>query len=180
MANDRSNVARAATQRAVVTGKPVPKTKIKNRWTVGQRKSDPDYPAQIARSTQPHVLKPLKRGSYRLPEHLKTKRVSEVTVKSVDGTTLDIQPAYGIRRLAKLVKQREPIPQSLRIRVIRRDKGLCRYCGHEPFEIEIDHVVPVAQGGPTTYDNLVTACRLCNQRKKARTWRPKPIGYRSR
>jgi 5-methylcytosine-specific restriction endonuclease McrA len=33
----------------------------------------------------------------------------------------------------------------------------------------MDHVVPRSQGGGTTWDNVVTACRDCNHRKGGRT-----------
>jgi 5-methylcytosine-specific restriction endonuclease McrA len=35
--------------------------------------------------------------------------------------------------------------------------------------MEIDHIIPVSQGGDSTLDNLVTACRRCNRKKAART-----------
>jgi 5-methylcytosine-specific restriction endonuclease McrA len=33
----------------------------------------------------------------------------------------------------------------------------------------MDHVVPRSQGGLTTWENVVTACRECNHRKGGRT-----------
>jgi hypothetical protein len=43
----------------------------------------------------------------------------------------------------------------------------CRYCGRRPraVELQVDHVVPEAQGGKTTERNLVTACTECNAGK---------------
>jgi transposase len=41
----------------------------------------------------------------------------------------------------------------------------CFYCGG-PFE-NIEHIVPMSQGGPNSKGNVVTSCRVCNQRKKA-------------
>jgi hypothetical protein len=56
---------------------------------------------------------------------------------------------------------------SLRFRVLARDNFTCRYCGQTPPDVvlEIDHVVPKSQGGPDSYENLVTACRQCNHGK---------------
>jgi 5-methylcytosine-specific restriction endonuclease McrA len=34
--------------------------------------------------------------------------------------------------------------------------------------LHVDHVVPVAAGGTTTEDNLLTACEECNLGKAAR------------
>jgi 5-methylcytosine-specific restriction endonuclease McrA len=33
----------------------------------------------------------------------------------------------------------------------------------------VDHVIPVCQGGGTTWQNLVACCLACNQRKGGRT-----------
>jgi 5-methylcytosine-specific restriction endonuclease McrA len=34
--------------------------------------------------------------------------------------------------------------------------------------LHVDHLVPLAAGGPTTADNLVTACEECNLGKATR------------
>jgi 5-methylcytosine-specific restriction endonuclease McrA len=57
----------------------------------------------------------------------------------------------------------------LRRAVFERDNWTCRYCGRGDYErdwLVAEHVVP---SGPTTLDNLVTACRGCNKRKGPRT-----------
>ena len=45
-------------------------------------------------------------------------------------------------------------------------------------EITYDHVVPRALGGKTTWENIVTACIDCNQRKGGRT--PEQAGMKLR
>jgi len=52
-----------------------------------------------------------------------------------------------------------------------RDKGLCQYCGTSVsiHDFTFDHVLPLSQGGKTTWDNIVTACKACNQKKTNRT-----------
>ena len=42
-----------------------------------------------------------------------------------------------------------------------RDAWACRYCGGPA--VQVDHVVPRAHGGGADPDNLVAACRRCNQ-----------------
>ena len=54
----------------------------------------------------------------------------------------------------------------LRAMVLLRDKGTCRYCGRPATHV--DHVVPVARGGPTHESNLVAACERCNLEKGSR------------
>jgi 5-methylcytosine-specific restriction endonuclease McrA len=52
-----------------------------------------------------------------------------------------------------------------------RDRNQCQYCGrHFPTnELSIDHVLPRAQGGGDSWENLVCACIKCNARKGGRT-----------
>lgn len=55
-----------------------------------------------------------------------------------------------------------------RFRVFARDGFRCRYCGvavHEGAVLTIDHVVPVSAGGRHLDENLVAACRKCNDGK---------------
>ncbi|GAB4155265.1 MAG: HNH endonuclease [Planctomycetaceae bacterium] len=55
--------------------------------------------------------------------------------------------------------------------VFKRDKLTCQYCGQQPGreELTIDHVVPRAQGGISSWTNCVLACVECNARKANRT-----------
>lgn len=48
-----------------------------------------------------------------------------------------------------------------------RDNCLCMYCG-QPFtmgQLSRDHVHPVSRGGLDRWENVVAACRRCNQHK---------------
>lgn len=55
--------------------------------------------------------------------------------------------------------------------VAKRDHHTCQYCGIQPGweRITVDHIVPRAQGGATTWTNCVAACAACNTRKADRT-----------
>jgi 5-methylcytosine-specific restriction endonuclease McrA len=55
--------------------------------------------------------------------------------------------------------------------VFKRDRSTCQYCGRRPAadDLTIDHVVPRAQGGLSTWENCVLACVDCNSRKANRT-----------
>ena len=59
-------------------------------------------------------------------------------------------------------------PPVNRREVLRRDGHTCQYCGSQR-QLTLDHVLPRSQGGPHTWDNVVTACAPCNSRKGART-----------
>ena len=53
--------------------------------------------------------------------------------------------------------------------VLRRDSNQCQYCGKIDSHLTIDHVIPKAKGGKDTWENLVSACNKCNNKKGDRT-----------
>ena len=55
--------------------------------------------------------------------------------------------------------------------IFKRDHNTCQYCGVQPGseELTLDHVVPRAHGGITSWMNCVLACVACNKRKADRT-----------
>ncbi|HEX3045271.1 MAG TPA: HNH endonuclease [Bacillota bacterium] len=60
-----------------------------------------------------------------------------------------------------------PIPDSLRYRVLTDAKGRCALCGATRDEtvLHIDHIIPRSKGGKTVYENLQVLCAKCNQSK---------------
>ena len=57
---------------------------------------------------------------------------------------------------------------TLRAYVMHRDHGRCQYCGRRPKgsdKLTLDHIVPRADNGANTPDNLVAACMPCNLKK---------------
>jgi len=56
---------------------------------------------------------------------------------------------------------------AVRIRVMKRDRFRCTYCGvpGTDAELEVDHIIAVSRGGSHHMSNLTTACRKCNQSK---------------
>ena len=68
---------------------------------------------------------------------------------------------------------RKNINLRMRAKVLKRDKSTCQMCGanlkNTPgVKLEVDHIIPVEQGGETVIDNLQTLCRECNAGKQAR------------
>ena len=59
--------------------------------------------------------------------------------------------------------------------VFRRDGYQCQYCGTSK-DLTLDHVVPKAKGGSTTWNNLVTACKVCNSKKG--DYSPEEAGFK--
>ena len=58
-----------------------------------------------------------------------------------------------------------------RVNVYTRDGFRCQYCSgkFKMKELSYDHVVPRKAGGRTDWENIVTACRECNNRKADRS-----------
>ena len=63
--------------------------------------------------------------------------------------------------------RRKGLSTRKRFAILTRDKFKCGYCGAPPtrYELEVDHIVPVAEGGNDSNENLITACWRCNAGK---------------
>lgn len=66
--------------------------------------------------------------------------------------------------------QRKPLSKKVRFEVFKRDAFKCQYCGRSAPDVilEVDHIVPVAEGGKNDLLNLITSCRECNRGKSKR------------
>lgn len=50
--------------------------------------------------------------------------------------------------------------------IYKRDNYTCVYCGDaDKKQLTLDHVIPKSKGGPNSWNNLVTACKRCNNEK---------------
>ncbi len=61
--------------------------------------------------------------------------------------------------------------------VFARDSWTCQYCG-SGGRLTVDHMLPRSRGGPSEWENIVTACAPCNRRKGNRT--PTEAGIKPR
>lgn len=100
-------------------------------------------------------------------------------VKTVDANL----PRPSVIRLKKFVH----VPRKFRKNVTNqflfaRDSYTCQYCGRKESELvgrerlNRDHVIPKSRGGENTWENCVTACTTCNNRKDNKT--PKEAGMK--
>lgn len=72
----------------------------------------------------------------------------------------------SIIRVFNYVKQHTHKVPLTRENIYKRDNFECVYCGDSKQRtLTLDHVVPQSKGGRDSWDNLVTACRRCNQEK---------------
>jgi len=55
--------------------------------------------------------------------------------------------------------------------LFRRDNHLCLYCGQHFSNnaLSRDHITPLSQRGEDVWNNVVTACKRCNNHKAGRT-----------
>jgi 5-methylcytosine-specific restriction endonuclease McrA len=86
----------------------------------------------------------------------------------VIGGSLRVPRVLHLRRYERT---RRPAIRLSRKNVMLRDAHQCQYCGRRPpvRDLNIDHVLPRSRGGADSWENLVTACRVCNLRKGWRT-----------
>ena len=94
----------------------------------------------------------------RIPFITKTAKIVSITekyCKDLKFMLYDIKPT-----------KRKPIPKAVREAVFKRDNYCCVKCGSTK-NLEVDHKVPLANGGTNEMANLQTHCRDCNRRKGA-------------
>jgi len=75
---------------------------------------------------------------------------------------------YDGAKIRSVKKSRTGISQKLRFEIFHRDNFACQYCGKtkdDGAKLELDHKVPVSEGGTDDYQNLTTSCHDCNQGK---------------
>ena len=91
---------------------------------------------------------------------------SDKIIYNGDKTVSFIVPV--VIRLVKYIKQvyNNAIPYSKK-GVFTRDNYICQYCGKELYQSNatIDHIVPKAKGGKTSWTNCVCSCKKCNNFK---------------
>lgn len=95
-----------------------------------------------------------------------------INAQSGRQSLLELKPIIAVvgdhdDRTRWLVKE----PSLNRRHLFRRDRHTCAYCGQvfRDDDLTMDHVLPQSRKGPSTWMNLVAACRGCNHRKADRT-----------
>jgi 5-methylcytosine-specific restriction endonuclease McrA len=75
----------------------------------------------------------------------------------------------SVIRLVYMVKRPHHQRKLTKLEVFNRDHYTCQYCGRRTRELTLDHVIPRGRGGKHSWDNVVSACKVCNCRKGGRT-----------
>ena len=71
-----------------------------------------------------------------------------------------------LKKYARTFQRVVPV-RCTRKNILVRDGYQCQYCGIQcsPQSVTIDHIIPKVRKGLNTWENVVTACHLCNRRK---------------
>lgn len=119
----------------------------------------------LSASFQPLSIVPVKRAIQLMQENKAT--ALDLSDKFLNSATDRIQIPYVVL-LTYMVKQGSTRRVGFsRHGVMVRDRFKCVYCGEHATTI--DHVVPRALGGLSTYENCVAACQPCNAKKANKT-----------
>jgi 5-methylcytosine-specific restriction endonuclease McrA len=98
-------------------------------------------------------------------------------VDVVEAYDAEIRAVSIVMHVPSIVRLRKAFPRRARpvkfsrVNIYARDGYRCQYCGTTctTDELTYDHVIPRSKGGLTTWDNIVSACYLCNRAKANRT-----------
>jgi len=101
---------------------------------------------------------------------------SDREVKTV-RLTIRVPAVLRLLNYVPLTRKKQLVRFS-RSNIFVRDQNQCQYCGEKfpKTQLTLDHIVPVVQGGKKGWENIVTACKTCNQKKGGRT--PTQAGMR--
>ncbi len=96
-----------------------------------------------------------------------------VNAKSGTQSVIDINSIIATHgNNHKLVKARELyVPPLNNSALFKRDAFICLYCGKQFYAkfLSRDHVTPLSHGGLDIWNNVITACKRCNNHKAGRT-----------
>ena len=93
-------------------------------------------------------------------------KYSDVVLRTVNGEFMRMPLVIKLIKIIRSIyKSHVPFTKK---NVMIRDKYICVYCGSTK-ELTIDHVIPVSRGGKYSFENCVTACKPCNNKKGNKT-----------
>jgi 5-methylcytosine-specific restriction endonuclease McrA len=94
-------------------------------------------------------------------------KFSNRAIRNSEGEIVTYVPL--VMRLIKIIRMiyKNKVPFTKK-NVFVRDKFKCGYCGSNQ-NLTVDHIIPTSRGGKNNFDNCITACRPCNNKKDRRT-----------
>lgn len=111
-------------------------------------------------------------------QHNYARRIRELRAEGWQIQYSNKPSGYKLLSFEKIDKKPgDYVNLRLRQEVLERDMFTCQQCGHsskdkygdgEQVKLEVDHILPLAEGGQTIVGNLQTLCSRCNAGKKAK------------
>lgn len=85
----------------------------------------------------------------------------------VNPKTVKIPSKIPPRANGRLPHQRRKGRTERRMQILSRDEFTCLKCGepYPEYNLEVDHIIPLHQGGPDNVSNLQTLCKSCHAAK---------------
>jgi len=95
------------------------------------------------------------------------QELSHIVVHSA----FDSFPLPSVIRLLEYRRIPHQVRALSRKNILMRDRFTCQYCERTlaSSELTLDHVIPRSRAGESAWENLVTCCHSCNNRKGSRT-----------
>lgn len=87
------------------------------------------------------------------------------------------QERHREKRESLGLPRRRWVNPNVRKQALARDGHACVYCSSEE-NLTLDHIIPEIKGGGNDLDNLVTACRACNAKKREFSIEQAGMSYR--
>ena len=87
---------------------------------------------------------------------------------SIHSTTATFE-LPSVIKLDYFIKRPYRTRRMTRFEIFHRDNYTCQYCGKQSRPLTLDHVIPRYRGGQHTWENVVSACGMCNRHKAGRT-----------
>ena len=78
---------------------------------------------------------------------------------------MNLPSVIALKNFVKLQRN----PSFTRFNVFLRDRFTCQYCADKK-DLTFDHLIPKSKGGETNWENVVTACSICNVKKGGRIY----------
>ena len=75
----------------------------------------------------------------------------------------------SVIKIKTYIKNNNMAVEISRKNILARDGYKCQYCGAQSNALTVDHVIPKFRNGLDSWENLVAACKNCNQIKGEKT-----------
>ncbi len=94
---------------------------------------------------------------------------AEVVTEYSDKIINSVTQSFFLPKILRLNNRHKSSHQVIfsRLNVYHRDDFTCQYCKikYPVNNLTFDHVIPQSKGGTTSWDNIVTCCKICNCKK---------------